>query len=448
MNPDLFFSDLARFGNEPALIDRASGRVIRYSELEQSLPVTPGGVVATWAKTSLDHLLILLGALRQGALDAPISFRLPKAEAIDRAWHLGAKELWTQEGSACQSRIDLAANPTPVLTSRTLLQEMHSPGTLLQTSGSSGRARVVWHDLAAHIASAEGSAFRLPLGPGCGWLLQLPLNHVSGFSIPIRCLLSGAAVVFSDSENATEDEAVTHLSLVPTQLQRMLDSGAPLDRLQAVLVGGGPIPSCLVDRAIRAGVPLHLTYGMTESASQICTTGRLLETLNPLHAGAPLPGREVRISSSGEIQIRGPVVAKKTLSPDGRWEDLADAEGWFSTGDIGKFTTEGYLVILGRRDRLIISGGENIQPEPIEAMLLEIPGVRRAVVVGKSDPEFAERPVAFLAGDFQEAEVRRFLACRLERFAIPQKFHPWPSEVSEDLAKLDFSFFKRLAADI
>jgi len=443
MNPDSFFSDLARFGNEPALIDRASGRVIRYSELEQSLPITPGGVVATSAKTSLDHLLFLLAALRRGALVAPISFRLPKAEAMERARRLGATELLSS--FSCRAgvppaidRVSIAGGTPALLTT----------GTLLQTSGSSGRARVVWHDLAAHIASAEGSAFRLPLGPGCGWLLQLPLNHVSGFSIPIRCLLSGAAVVFSDSENATEDEAVTHLSLVPTQLQRLLDSGAPLDRLQAVLVGGGPIPSCLVDRAIRAGVPLHLTYGMTESASQICTTERLLVTPNPLHAGAPLPGREVRISDAGEIQIRGPILAKKSLGPEGLWEDLADAEGWFCTGDLGKFTAEGYLVIFGRRDRLIISGGENIQPEPIESMLLEIPGVRRAVVVGKSDPEFGERPVAFLAGDFLEAEVRQFLAARLERFAIPQKFHPWPSEVSEDLAKLDFAFFKRLAAAI
>jgi O-succinylbenzoic acid--CoA ligase len=444
MNPASFFSDLARFGNEPALIDRTSGRVIRFSELEQSLPVTPAGVVATWAPTSLDHLLVLLGALRRGALVAPISFRLPKAEAIDRARHLGAKDLWTQEGSACQSRIDLAADAAPVLTSRTLLHEMHSPGTLLQTSGSSGHPRVVFNDLAAHIANAEGSAHRLPLEPGCGWLLQLPLNHVSGFSIAIRCLLAGAAVVFSDSEY----EAVTHLSLVPTQLQLLLDSGAPLHRLRAVLVGGGPISSALVERAIYAGVPLHLTYGMTESASQICTTERLVETPNPLHAGAPLPGREVRISQDGEIQIRSPILAKKFLGSEGLWEDLADAEGWFSTGDLGEFTAEGNLVIQGRRDRLIISGGENIQPEAIESLLLKIPGVRRAVVVGKPDPEFAERPVAFLAGDFQEAEVRQFLACRLERFAIPQSFHTWPIAVREDLAKLDFGFFKRLAAGI
>jgi O-succinylbenzoic acid--CoA ligase len=437
MNPASFFSDLARFGNEPALIDRASGRVIRYAELEHSLPVTPAGVVATWAPTSLDHLLVLLGALRRGALVAPISHRLPREEAIRRAQNLGANVFYSRSVGVPPTFEKLpSAGGTPAL--------LDQPGTLLQTSGSSGHPRIVYHDLAAHIANAEASAHRLPLEPGCGWLLQLPLNHVSGFSIPIRCLLSGAAVVFSDSEY----EAVTHLSLVPTQLQRLLDSGAPLHRLRAVLVGGGPISSALVERAICAGVPLHLTYGMTESASQICTTDRLLETPTPLHAGQPLPGREVRISDAGEIQIRSPILAKKSLGLEGRWEDLVDAEGWFSTGDLGEFTAEGNLVIQGRRDRLIISGGENIQPELIEALLLEIPGVRRAVVVGKSHPEFGERPVAFLAGDFETSEVRQFLARRLERFAIPQSFHTWPIAVREDLAKLDFGFFKRLAAGI
>lgn len=431
MNPDLFFSSLKQFGHEPALIDRAGGRVIRFAELEAALPKVSVGVAATWAQTSLDHVLFLLAVLRQGGVVAPISFRLPKAEAIKRARSLGASEL--------HSEFSFGAGVPPVLP---------GAGTILQTSGSSGRARVVYHDLAAHIASAEGSASRLPLAPGCGWLLQLPLNHVSGLSIPIRCLLSGAAVVFSDGENWFDDEAVTHLSLVPTQLQRLLDSGAPLRRLRAVLVGGGPVSPALVERAIRAGVPLHLTYGMTEAASQICTTELLREMPKALHAGTPLPGREVRISISGEIQIRGPVVAKKSLSSTGNWEDLADAKGWFSTGDLGTFTREGHLVIHGRRDRLIISGGENIQPEPIESMLLEWPGIRRAVVVGKPHPEFGERPVAFLAGDFEDSEVRQFLSARLERFAIPEKLHPWPNEIPEDLPKPDFAFFKRLAADI
>lgn len=425
------------------MIDRSSGRVIRYSELEAALPKVSGGIVATWAKTSLDHVLFLLAVLRQGGMVAPISFRLPKAEAIERARWLGACELH----SAFSSR----AGVSPAIERFSIgggTPALPGIGTLLHTSGSSGRPRVVYHDLAAHIASAEGSASRLSLAPGCGWLLQLPLNHVSGFSIPIRCLLSGAAVVFADTDHAIADEALTHLSLVPTQLQRLLDSGAPLNRLRAALVGGGPISASLVERAICARVPLHLTYGMTEAASQICTTELLREIPKPLHAGAPLPGREVRISANGEIQIRGQVVAKKSLSSDGRWEDLADAEGWFSTGDLGSFTPEGHLVIDGRRDRLIISGGENIQPEPIESLLLELPGIRRAVVVGKSHPEFGERPVAFLAGNFEESEIRQFLAARLERFAIPEKLHPWPSEVPEDLPKPDFAFFKQLAADI
>lgn len=430
------------------MIDRSNGRVIRYSDLEQALPKVSPGIAATYAKTSLDHVLFLLAALRQGCLVAPISFRLPWDVAVGRARRLGADTIWTQEGLDFQCQLDPHSEEAPILTGKHLLDAKHSPGTLLHTSGSSGRARVVLHNLAAHIASAAGSAARLPLGPGCGWLLPLPLNHVSGFSIPIRCLISGAAVVFSDSENAMVDESVTHLSVVSTQLQRLLDSGAPLHRLRAVLAGGGPIPMPLVERAIQARVPLHLTYGMTEAASQICTTERLMELPLPLHAGKPLPGREVRISASGEIQVRGPVLAQKVLGADGLWEDLLDADGWFATGDLGALTAEGHLVIHGRRDRLIISGGENIQPEEIEAMLLEIPGIRRAVVIGKSDSEFGERPVAFLLGDFDESEVRNFLAARLERFAIPGKFLRWPAEIPEDLGKPDFAWFKRLADGI
>ena len=131
MNPSSFFSDLARFGNEPALIDRASGRVIRFSELEQSLPVTPAGVVATWAKTSLDHLLVLLGALRQGALVAPISHRLPREEAIRRAQNLGANVFYSRSVGVPPSSIELVGG-TP-----TLLEE---PGYAINSAFLDGLA--------------------------------------------------------------------------------------------------------------------------------------------------------------------------------------------------------------------------------------------------------------------------------------------------------------------
>jgi O-succinylbenzoic acid--CoA ligase len=185
-------------------------------------------------------------------------------------------------------------------------------------------------------------------------------------------------------------------------------------------------------------VPIHLTYGMTETASQIATSGRLTQMPSPLHCGRPLPGREVRLSNEGVIEIRGPMV-----SPD-----LVDSAGWFSTGDLGRFDDDGNLVILGRRDRMFISGGENIHPESIEGLLMQISGIRRSVVVSRLDVRFGERPVAFIAGEFDPADLKNRLASKLESFAIPDAFLPWPEEIPDDMPKPDFALFKRLAAGL
>jgi O-succinylbenzoic acid--CoA ligase len=246
-------------------------------------------------------------------------------------------------------------------------------------------------------------------------------------------------VVFPDRalplEKQVSDPAVTHLSVVSTQLLRLLDAGADLSGLKAVLAGGGPFPEKLIARAIQSGAPIHLTYGMTEAASQIATSGRLLQVPSPLHCGRPLADREVRISDEGMIQIRGPMV-----SPD-----VLDGEGWFSTGDLGRFDSGGNLVILGRLDRMFISGGENIQPEAIEVLLSGVPGIERAAVVGVPDAEFGMRPVAFVCGEFREAELREILRSRLEAFAVPGRFLDWPDGVDAGAAKVDYRALERLA---
>jgi O-succinylbenzoic acid--CoA ligase len=125
-------------------------------------------------------------------------------------------------------------------------------------------------------------------------------------------------------------------------------------------------------------------------------------------------------------------------------EALTD-DGWFSTGDAGSFDAVGNLVISGRRNRMFISGGENIFPEVIEGLLASFSQVRRAVVVGVRHEEFGERPVAFVAGGASVDSMKEFLKSRLEGFYIPDSFLPWPNEVSEDDAKADFVFFSRLA---
>jgi len=424
MKPASIFSEAARYGDAPALIDCGSRRVIRYSELVPLLESRSRGFpdfVSTWERPVVEHAIRLLAALYHGSFVIPISYRLPEAEARWRAQLLGSFV------APCA-------------------------GTILATSGSSGKPRAVWHDLEAHIASARASSQQLPLAPGCGWLMSLPLHHVSGFSILIRCLLTGAAVVFPDTslpyENQISNPEVTHLSVVSTQLARILECGADLKCFRAVLGGGGPFSTDLVSRAIDAGVPLHLTYGMTETASQITTTPLLKQLPSPLHLGKPLRGLEVRISPDGEIQVRGPMVTRVCFYFDGRLEDPTDVDGWLSTGDLGYFSELGDLVVTGRRDRLIISGGENIQPESIESLLMEIPGIRRAVVVPRVDDRFGERPVAFVAGQFEVSDLMSWLAERLESFAIPDAFLPWPESVPVDVPKPDFAFFKRLAARV
>lgn len=433
------------FGDAVALLDRASGREVRYSELAGFLAARLEGChlekdrpFATWAGPDFNHATLLLALLAEDCLVAPLSPRLPEDEALRRAESIGAGAFWKSGGLRL-----LAHGRSPIAAS--------AAGTVLFTSGSSGSPRAVWHDLQSHIANASGAAERIPLGPGCAWLLSLPLNHVSGFSILIRCLLAGATIVFPDKnapfKKQIEDPVLTHLSVVGVQLRRLLAERTSFAHLKAVLAGGGPIDAGLVSDAIDAGVPLHLTYGMTEAASQITTSERLQSVPTPIHAGRPLPGREVEISPDGEIRIRGEILPKGIFANHGL-RPASDNDAWFSTGDSGSFDADGNLVVSGRRNRMFISGGENICPEVIEALLTSHPDVRRVVVVGVPHEEFGVRPVAFVAGDIDAERLREFLKSRLESFYVPDIFLPWPDEVSTEDAKVDFLFFARLAESL
>ena len=438
-------SKAADFGDAVALLDRASGRSVRYSELESFLNSRLAGFsfdiarpFATWAAPDFSHATLLLALLTRDCLLAPLSPRLPEAEALRRAEVIGADGLWKAEGflrSASQSCPFTVA----------------SAGTLLFTSGSTGEPRAVWHDLESHIVNALGAAAMMPIQPGCAWLLSLPLNHVSGFSILIRCLLAGSTVVFPDKnlplKKQIEDPVLTHLSVVGVQLRRLLSEGTSFSHQQAVLLGGGPVDKGLVSDAIQTGVPLHITYGMTETASQIATSERLYSAPGVIHAGKPLRGREVRISPDGEIQVRGAILPRAIFSC-GELREALTRDDWFSTGDAGSFDAFGNLVVSGRRNRMFISGGENICPEVIESLLGSFPQVRRVVVVGVPDEEFGARPVAFVAGGASVDSMKGFLKSRLEGFYLPDAFLPWPNEVSADDAKVDFVFFSRLAQEI
>jgi O-succinylbenzoic acid--CoA ligase len=269
----------------------------------------------------------------------------------------------------------------------------------------------------------------------------LPLFHVGGLAILLRSAIYGTAALVHDSfdpksvNRSIDEDGVTIISMVASMLERVLaDRGQrPFPAsLRCVLLGGGPASRPLLEVCERRGVPVAQTYGLTEAASQVATLPPEDALRKPGSAGRPLTATEVRIERSGaqapageagEIVVRGPTVTPGYVD---RPEDNARAfqDGWFHTGDLGYFDSDGYLFVLDRRDDLIISGGENIYPAEVEAVLASHPAVAEAGVVGVPDSRWGQAPAAFVVkrAAVAEDELRTFCGQRLARYKIPAYF--------------------------
>ena len=264
--------------------------------------------------------------------------------------------------------------------------DLDAPAVVIYSSGSSGAAKAIELSFGNFWWSAAGSAVALGVDANERWLCCLPVSHVGGLSILVRAAIYGTAATVHER---FELEAVlnelnspagpTLVSLVPTTLQRLLDSGlrSPAN-LRWVLLGGGPISEQLLERAEAASVAVAASYGMSEACSQIVTRG------------APLFCTRVALGESDEILVRGPTVARQ-------------CQPVLSTGDIGRWNATGELELVGRKSDLIISGGENVSPEAVEAVLAEHPAVADVAVVGREDAEWGEVVTAIVVLDGGQA---------------------------------------------
>ncbi len=287
-------------------------------------------------------------------------------------------------------------------------------------------------------ASAHAWSAVLRPRPTDRWLLSLPLYHVAGLAIATRAIRWGAELeVLSGFDasafSAAMEAGASHLSLVPTQLAALLDarSGQQVpDTLRALLLGGGSIAADLLARARAAGYPVLTTYGMTETASGVAVGGIAAATRE---AGAlrALPGVQLRVEpdgatdSSGEILIRGEMVfAGYVDDPTGTAAKLRD--GWLRSGDVGTVDDAGLVRILDRRDDIIISGGENITPAEIEAVLVAHQAVFEAAVVGIPDARWGEVPAAALVlrpeVHVSDEELLRHCRAHLAAYKVPARF--------------------------
>lgn len=341
----------------------------------------------------------------------------------------------------------------PLPLERTAPQLAHCPPAttlIISTSGSEGQPRAVLLGNAQLDAAAAAANAGLGLGAGDLWLNCLPLYHIGGQSILWRCARAGAGVLLHEgfvAENVAHDLAtwpITHISLVPAMLARLLDLGiAPPASLRAVLIGGAALSSPLYERATTAGWPLYVSYGMSETAAQVTAFS---PDDGPWHEGLvghPMPGHEVRIGADGRIRIRGPQVMTGYL--DGSSSGL-DADGWLTTGDLGRLDCDGRLTVLGRADDMLISGGRNVHPQEIESCLAGCPGIVDVAVTGLPDPVWGDLVVALVVGPIDSDALLAHARQHLPAAALPRRIRHLERLPRNTAGKLERAALRQLAA--
>ncbi|RLF02122.1 MAG: o-succinylbenzoate--CoA ligase [Thermoprotei archaeon] len=473
------------YGDQIALVsDKDTINYRRYNQLVASTAVTlrqkgvqPHSRVAIIADNCIEYPILLMALIRLGAVACPVSTRWPTEMILSYMTRIGCSHLIAEEWpipAALRLRSGRlpARKPLNVQTLEVVVRlnvesdaassnvtlNTNQDATIIATSGTTKSPKGVLHTFGNHYSSALGSNKNIALGPGDRWLVSLPLYHVGGLAILFRTILAGAAVVIpAKSDNIASiikrDDA-SHLSLVPTQLHRLMRDRAGLEdarRVKAILVGGGYTPEILLSEAVDNGLPVHTTYGLTEMASQVTTSKPEASPAELRTSGKLLPYRELRISENGEILVRGDTLFRGYVESD-RLRLTIDDKGWFHTGDMGALDDEGCLTVHGRQDNMFISGGENIYPEPIEAALLSIEGVEESVVVGVSDAEFGYRPVAFVrmsfGVDMDTEKLRLRLRLHLPGHMLPVAVYPWPEETNSVGLKPDRWYMTELAQEL
>jgi o-succinylbenzoate---CoA ligase len=356
---------------------------LTYSELlararRVALDVRPGDRVALALPAGLDFAIVLHASLLAGAAAMPVDLRLTEREQAMRMRSAARVVDAPLEGGERAIR----------------RPDQHDVALVMHTSGTTGEPRPVELSYGNVLAQALGTAAALGLHPDERWLCPLPLSHVGGLMVLLRSAIYATTAVIGPPDR----DDVTLASMVPSQLARLIDS-APPARLRAVLLGGAATDRGLLD----AGWPVAPTYGLTEACSSV-TIGEIGDAET---SGRALAGLDVSIAADGEILVTGPTVA---------------GGGTLRTGDLGRLDHRDRLIVVGRKADTIVSGGENVAPAEVEAVLLEHPAVVEAGVFARPHPEWGEAVTArvVLRADAAEVELREWVGERLARFKVPK----------------------------
>lgn len=414
--------------------------------------------IAILAANSVDYITTLLVSAYHGVTVAVLNVRLSERELqnqlaqIDPAIllsdsrHLATARLLHQRTmmleNVCNS--ESSANGTQ---QGPLPLPACQPCCVVFTSGSSGEPKGVVLSIGNLYYSALGANEAFSLCSGDVWHLSLPLYHVGGLGIVFRCLIAGAAVFVDEKFDSgrvsalIDDGKITHLSLVPTMLESLMEARSwrvfPKS-FKTILLGGAAPGQSILQKIHDMRLPVYSSYGLSEAASVVTAAFVPGSQGEQFTSGRPLRYRKVKLFDNGEIGIAGEVVATKYLN---REVPLRDSEGWFHTGDVGQFDENGNLVVMGRIDDMMISGGENIFPRAIEDAAERIQAVQAAAVVPMTDPKWGQRPILFVellaGGTATEESIRTEISTMIAKYKVPDQVIILPSLPRTAIGKID-----------
>lgn len=440
-------------------------KITALSEKLRADGFVKGDRIAICTENCIEYDLLTLACWNIGVVMVPISTRYPDQKLMSALDSICCRHLFMSQslkrvipGCHCRILEDYVSCRQYETTSMTFEQfrfDLTAWASILFTSGSSGSPKGVLHTIGNHYYNALGALDNIPFERGDRWLMSLPMYHISGFSLIMRSLIGGGTLVFTRPNESIQDvltvKKITHLSLVPTQLIRLMQCQSAVKALcqcKSILLGGASLNPTLIKQALDCGLPVSTTYGSTEAASQVTTSTPRVLAKKLTTCGNILPYRELKIADDGELLLKGQTLFQGYVLGH-KVELPIDTQGYFHTGDMGDLDKENRLTVTGRKDRMVISGGENVYPEEIEKAILTIRSVEVVYVVPVPDAVMGQRLAAFVKTATQPSvlnteAIASYLQTRLERFKVPVLFLPWPDTHPEYL-KPDPSLFGQIA---
>jgi fatty-acyl-CoA synthase len=430
-----WIEDRARITPQRVAID-FEDRLVTYAELDAAADafaasfaergLARGDRVATLTGNSPEHVAVFFACAKLGLVLLPLSWRLTAPEL---AYQLGdaepalflVEDARTDLAEAAGAAADRLVQPGPGVRPSDVAVSDMDPLLLIYTSGTTGKpkgallthANCFWTNLSFDLATG--------VRPEDVVLQVLPQFHVGGWNVqPLLAWWKGATVVLERSFDAAraleliERKRVSTLMGVPATYLFMAQEPAfaatDLSSLRLAVVGGAPMPEALLETWLERGVAIVQGYGLTEAAP------------NVLWAGKPYPFVDAGLSPEGELLVKGPNVFPGYWRNGDATREAFTADGWLRTGDVAERDEDGCYRIKGRLRDMFISGGENVYPAEVEAVLHEHPAVRDAAVVGVADERWGEVGIAFVVVDREATQDELVAHCRgrLARFKVPK----------------------------